>query len=100
MEFLISLIFLVVMTCIVTLVLTNAIRSRVLTIVSAVAITELTVLLVQYWDINQSYDPHMAEILYLPFYLLIISMPIVAGSAWGVMALKSKFEKGRATKNK
>ena len=71
MEFLISLIFLVVMTCIVTLVLTNAIRSRVLTIVSAVAITELTVLLVQYWDINQSYDPHMAEILYLPLPLPI-----------------------------
>ena len=100
MEFATSLLSLVVMTGIVTWLLSVVIRGRSLVILSAVAITELTVLLVQYWDINQSYDPHMAEILYLPFYLLIISMPIVAGTAWGVMALKSKFEKGSATKNK
>jgi hypothetical protein len=100
MKFAISLICLVVTTCIITWLLSVVIRSRNLVILSAVVVTELTVLLFQYTGINQSYDPHMAEILYLPFYLLIISMPIVAGTAWGVMALKSKLEKCRATKNK
>jgi hypothetical protein len=87
---------LIALTGIVTAILRKIIRSRPLAILGSVTITELLILIHQYYTMGESKNQYAAEAYLYPMVLLVVTAPIVGVVSTCFTFLVDRFRRRRA----
>jgi|ERR1017187_2803004 hypothetical protein len=84
---------LVAVSAVVSFALGAFIRSRPITLIGSLFITELLFLILIYRDIASSSDA--PEVFLLPVWIAIVIAPIILLTAWACVAFMARFRRGR-----